>query len=494
VFITTESGSLENIHANKDYREPGQMLLISPHGETEYLGKLKSISGRGQYSWTVPKKPYNLNLEEAADLLSLGAGRRWCLIASYTDNSFIRHKLVYDLAKAIGMAYTPRADFVDLFINGEYMGLYMLCTQVTVGENRVEITDLEAETEKANRVNSLEIYEPFQTGEGAGSLKGYDIPRDPADITGGYLFYMEMSDRYSNRGSGFITGRSQHILIKSPEHASARQVEYLSSLVQEFEDAIYAEDGINPDTGRSFTEYIDLESWAKKYLIEEFSINFDAGTTSQYLYKDVDSVSPLIYAGPAWDYDHSIGNIRPIVRNPHTLYAYKKNRDGWYGKLYEKPAFYQKVVEIYEHELLPAVDYMLKHKLDEYYDKLQVAAGLDYVRWNRDEKVDIILNFNTYKEDYDYIREFLTERVKFLNRLWLEGITYHSVTLAMPSWSSIPFYYFDIEDGKYLPAPLPEIDDEKFAGWYYDEAGEIPFDPSIPITGDLVLYPKFSNG
>ena len=80
-------------------------------------------------------------------------------------------------------------------------------------------------------------------------------------------------------------------------------MEYISGYMQSFEDAIYASDGIDPATGKHYTQLVDLDSLVNKYLIEEVSKNYDGNTSSMFFYKDSDAVDPLMYAGPCWDYD-----------------------------------------------------------------------------------------------------------------------------------------------------------------------------------------------
>ena len=95
----------------------------------------------------------------------------------------------------------------------------------------------------------------------------------------------------------------QPVIIKSPEYAAKEQVEYIKNYYQEFENAVLSGDGYN-HLGKHFTDYIDLESFAKMYVFQEFIKNLDAGLTSCYFYKDVGN---KIVAGPAWDFDSAFG-------------------------------------------------------------------------------------------------------------------------------------------------------------------------------------------
>ena len=94
---------------------------------------------------------------------------------------------------------------------------------------------------------------------------------------------LELGSRYPNEASGFVTKRSQPVILKSPEYASQAQIEYISGYWQEMEDALYSDTGYN-SLGKHYSEYIDTLSYARQYLIEEWSGDWDAGITSNYFY------------------------------------------------------------------------------------------------------------------------------------------------------------------------------------------------------------------
>ena len=112
---------------------------------------------------------------------------------------------------------------------------------------------------------------------------------------------------------------TEKFVLKNPIHASVEEIEYISSYMQEIEDAIMATDGINPTTGKHYSEYIDIDSWADKYIVEEISRNNGGGATSSYFYKPSDSVSKKVYGGPVWDYDKAYGNFHSYNQNTRDL-------------------------------------------------------------------------------------------------------------------------------------------------------------------------------
>ncbi|MBQ8080778.1 MAG: CotH kinase family protein, partial [Clostridia bacterium] len=185
---------------------------------------------------------------------------------------------------------------------------YLLTEKVQVGKGRVEIFDLGEATEKANEapLSDYPMIGSKTVVKGCG--KYYDIPCDLEDISGGYLMELDLEARYDSLSSAYVTERGQIISIKSPKYLSKAQFDYISALLQQMENALFSEDGVDPATGKRFEDIVDLDSAVRKYILEELVCNFDANKTSQFFYKAPDRVDPKIYFGPAWDYDMSLGN------------------------------------------------------------------------------------------------------------------------------------------------------------------------------------------
>lgn len=125
MFIETISGDISKIHKNKNYRESGNVQIISPDGTIECHDDLKYIKGRGNFTWNSEKKPYNIEFTQPVEIFDIGTGKSWCLLANAFDASNIRNKIVFDFSKNIGLI-SPGSTFVDLYINNNYMGLYLL--------------------------------------------------------------------------------------------------------------------------------------------------------------------------------------------------------------------------------------------------------------------------------------------------------------------------------------------------------------------------------
>ncbi|MBQ4625622.1 MAG: CotH kinase family protein, partial [Clostridia bacterium] len=143
VFITTESGSLDYIHQDKSNKEEGFIEIVDAAGVAVYDGVLDQIKGRGNSTWNNPKKPYNIKLDEKANLFGMGKSKKWSLLANYGDESLIRNSAVFSAAQKTGVPYTPMGVSCDVYINGNYEGVYLLTTRVEVDKTRVNIDNLD---------------------------------------------------------------------------------------------------------------------------------------------------------------------------------------------------------------------------------------------------------------------------------------------------------------------------------------------------------------
>ena len=181
--IDESLGSISEMNGDSSHNTEcyGKMNIDVPEGYAAEYGKdpeavakktagsydMEYIRGRGNSTWTVSKKPYKIKLDKKADLFGMGKNKHWVLIANYYDNSLVRNRLTYYLGRKLGMEYTPECVPVDVIMNHEYLGSYLLCEQIRLDENRVDENNLE----KAD--------------------KG-------ADVSGGYLLSMEPNEETDN--------------------------------------------------------------------------------------------------------------------------------------------------------------------------------------------------------------------------------------------------------------------------------------------------------
>lgn len=246
---------------------------------------------------------------------------------------------------------------------------------------------------------------------------------------------------------------------------------------QSAENAIFAEDGIDPITGKSWLELIDLDSWVMKYLIDEVFANYDGGGISQFFYFDGNDASGKIYAGPVWDMDITLApgqwEVSPpncfTARRPATLYG---PDNAPFNKLYQKNAFYERMVEMYQTVFRPLLVDLLDTGLDRYVAQISQAAAVNQLRWN----------IKNAAEEAEIIQVFLENRLAFLDDIWIKEEEYCDVLIVIDYevWA-----WFAVRPGDCLPY-IPEFENSE---WCVIDSDE-PFDIMQPVYESVNIYLK----
>lgn len=237
VFINTKSGSLKKIESHRGAEETGSIVINDSTGQQVTAQPLTQMRGHGNSSFTsFKKKSYQFKLEKKQNLFGMGKSKTWLLISSYRDRSFLRNVITSDLAAYAGLEYSPEMVHVNLYVNGEYRGLYLLSEKVQVSSSRVAIDDLSDQTQA---VNDKELSTYPQVGKDnavstkRGSGRYYSIPKDPADITGGYLVELEWySPPFARGGTAYRTKRDMYIYLKSPKYCTKAEYTYITGIAQ----------------------------------------------------------------------------------------------------------------------------------------------------------------------------------------------------------------------------------------------------------------------
>ncbi len=435
MFIDVKSGNMDYIHAQKGNKESGTMRLYTADGELDAVAMVDALQGRGNSTWLWPeKKPYSLRLGEDTDLLGMGTGSRWVLLADAFDPSCIKNKIVYDLAADAGMPYAPDCQWVDLYLNGEYAGLYLLCERNELHPNRVDV---------------------------------------PAESS--FLVSWESESRMIEQGYPYVKMERGTALRV---HQSALDLEEVRSLWQSAENAIFADDGIDPVTGKHWLELIDLDSWVKLFLVDEISGDYDGGRQSKFFYyQETDGVGK-IYGGPVWDKDDAFAAGHWTVTPPNCLVASRSSGGTVEGRmfagLYQKEEFFNRLVEIYQRDFLPHLKVLLDTGIEAYADQIAEAAQLSEFRWK--------LGYDP--EAYQIIRDFLGARMEFFDAYWIRRETFHRVVVTDASEGGTG--EFAVRSGDCVPY-LPDYGPEAgIWGWYLAETGE-PYDVTQPVWEDTKL-------
>ncbi len=489
VFIETESGTSDQINSDKNIKEPGTIKVLEPDGSFSLEHSLEYIKGRGNTSYTeFDKKPYQIKLTQDAPFLDMEPGKKWVFVSNSADSSLIRNALSRSLAGHLNLPQSEEGTFVDLYVNKEYVGNYYVVEKIEIQENRLLLSDLQKATEHENETEDLSTYETAWTD----TTKAKQIPNDPEDITGGYLIERDFDNRFLKEveinESYFITEAKECFIVRDPEYTSEAQIAYIDSYVQSVENAILSAEGIDGTTGKSYQDLIDVDSFVRKYLLEEVTANYDGGVASSYFYKDSDTIDGRLYAGPVWDYDVSWGNspayLGQISTSPERLSRLASHSDSsvWFQSLYHKPEVYEKIVSCYAQEISPYLTLLADEILPMLDEITAASAAMDQVRWE-DQYAR-----NGYSgdrsEQITFITDYIKARKDFLDRAWIAQIPVHTVTLLIEGAVYDTLYVLDNDT---LPE-FPQVPAEhaNVVAWTSAEDGSLP-DHTMPVTKDMTF-------
>lgn len=240
-----------------------------------------TIRGRGNTTWIYyPKKPYAIKFGEKVSLFGMPKAKKWVLLANYRDRTLMRNALAFKVAFDTDLEWTPKGVFVELFLNGTFLGNYYLCEKIEVKENRLNI-------------NKNAYLLEFDTN--------YDEE---------YKFRTKIKDYPVN--------------IKNPEEPTEASFAYIRDYIDTVESILYG----NKDY-LDIEEYIDFESFADYFIVYNISQNYEINhPKSVFMYKDLNGKLKM---GPVWDFDY-------MTFNPSRLgLGCKKSL--WYDKLLKNEKF-----------------------------------------------------------------------------------------------------------------------------------------------------------
>ena len=466
---TIEAMNNDEAHETKCY---GDVTITVPNGyensydeESSFTGgtyKLSYIRGRGNSSWsTFVKKPYKIKLDDASDLFGMGENKHWVLLSGACDRSMLDNRFTYQLADAIGLQYSIQCLNVDVYMNGKYMGDYLLSEQVRIDENRVELDDLTADYDE-NTMSDQEL-------------------------SGGYLLG-KINNSSSVGEYGFQTKHGSEFTVVEPESDTdftyEKANEYIEGFIQRIECAIFHEknaDGIVENVW----DLMDLESTVKYFLIQYVSNNSDAyHNTSTYMYKARDMVGEdgsliesKLFWGPIWDFDMGwCASVEDTVPEEVII------DDIWMSYLLKYDDTFQQALVEYWPEVREALVHIASDDgiLDGYVDEMLPSAIHNYqvnhwIKWT-----DTYQESENVEEDGKYIikdyyldliaaqKNWIMTRVKWMDQ-HIDSLKPARITVTYMSEDEV-FYQTEEPYGKMydFPEEIPVSRDPNrvFTGWF----------------------------
>ena len=490
------------------------MALIDADGHVDHAGDIRKLRGRGNGTWGGDKKPYQFKLDEPMDLLDTGMAsemeRTWVLLAESSSQTMLHNRITLDMGLELGLAETSHSEFVDLYYDGEYRGLYLLAEKVEIGEGRIDERDYEELIGQWNDKVGQTDLSVLPVGEGVNSfnqpytyLDG--VVESASPDAGAYLVEIESTYTLSEK-CWFKLHDGQLLSLKNPESASQKMVAYISNRLQEARNTLLS-GGVNSETIRTIHDDFDVDAFARTMLIQELSYNYDGYRYSSSFFV-LPAGSTQFRPGPLWDFD--IG-YRYLANGLAANGVGFKETSGWMYDFYQCPAFVEAARAIYVQELYPMVrDILLGEEegahlrsLDAYAQEIAAAREMNSVLWTRST-----LNRYVYGRDHEeelaLLRRFLTERSQWLyevftqeeseNRvdLWVSatyGHTGETLNVQQKPWNraKVTDVWFE---------QITEATEQDYAWWqlWIGLEGEVGMEPEVYLNGTPLACVADENG
>ena len=368
------------------------------------------IRGRGNSTWGLSKKPYKIKFQQKEKFLGKGYAnaKKWTLLANAGDKTLMRNAITSLMGDFLGLKNNPAHKFVDLTLNGTYLGNYQISDQVEVRSHRVDIIE-----------------------------QDYPLTAE-SDITGGYLLEV---DGFKD-GNCFTTSTYQvpvRIHYPEDEEISSSQNNYIRQYMRNFESVLSGSDFADADKGyRRWVDSVSLASW---FLATEISGNID-GYYSTYFYKE--QQDSLLYWGPLWDYDIAYNNDYRITGTETKLmtndgYGDTKN---WINRMWQDPWFGNLVNRRYKEVVEAGLEEYMYQQIDSIADLIYESQVLNYNRWGINTRMyhEVVL-YSSYNQYITYLKDYIKAHMAYLQTAFLN---------KKPAEPTPPFvadnYYYHIKN------------------------------------------------
>ena len=324
-----------------------------------------TIRGRGNTSWGKPKKSYKIEFVKKQSMLGMPKDKDWALIANYTDKTLMRNYIAYRLSAALGAYYAPRCEFAELYLNGEYLGVYLLTETIKIGENRIDIP-------KNDCSYIVEVDKKYRTNE-----------------------QVVFSDVLTENGTGMP------YRVHDPKNATVAALDSVQNQIQKFEKFLKK---IKLGESKNLEEWIDVDESIKHYWAQEFTKNPDAEFYTSVYFSWVRGQK--IKMGPVWDFDLAFGNHSNEQINLSENWHLRKY---WNSFLFKDSLYKERVVQYWIQNRNLFVDV-----LDSVYvcqKKLKKAAENNLKKWVALKKDSL----DTYDNAVENLREWINERIQWID-------------------------------------------------------------------------------
>jgi hypothetical protein len=369
------------------------------------------IRGRGNFTWMQAKKPYKVQFANDAsyakvpDFLGMKKNRNWALLADYMDRSLMRNKMAFTVGNSSlfseGLKWTPSGQHVEVTLNGEYVGVYLMSEDIRIDPARLNIKKMSSSASAA-----------------------------AGEVDGGYIVEVDVPlDCYRDEVLNLQhhTPLGVHVCVDTPdeEAITAAQLWYVKQYLDGVEGDILA--------GRDLAR-INAVSYVDWYLLNELFRNQDAVFySSDFMWKDTAAAANpadrLLNMGPIWDFDMSAGNVYdPRNWMPEGCWVAKGTLEqpNWFANLFEHREFVDLTLARWK-DKRPALERLVNAGIGAISRRLDLAQQRNFVRWPVLGGVPLWTDhflFTTYREHVDYLRQFLLDRMAWLDKAYASPATF----------------------------------------------------------------------
>ena len=411
--LTLNGTTLDQIHQDKDVKYPGNDLVLTD-GDDVLTGTVE-IKGRGNSTWReYAKKPYQIKFSKKTSVLGMPAAKKWILLANASDDSMIRTRLVYDAAEQMDFPFVTEYQYVDLWIDGQYLGVYLLGEKAEIGKGRLNLQDP------------------------AGAM--FELDNGFATDEDHYFFEGRLNSYFALK----------EIVEEDDEHIQQAMTNFQTAMTR-LTTALTSQGWENLSLSQ-LNEMIDVDSLARYHLMNEYVLNGESFFTSFFWYQD--GASDVLHVGPLWDFDTCMGNKNEKVTDYNA-----SSTSVLMKKMLNIPAFYQRVQELYT-RYKPVLTGMAG-QVDGLRDEIGVSADLNYLRWSTlgtaNPKPGGTPFAPTYDEALDRVRTWLNGRAgaftpavrpQQLGYYFNTARTVMYLTYSAPSQTSLRFAVWGQQDGQ----------------------------------------------
>ena len=346
---------------------PAKMQFYSKNSPDSDVIEL-FVKGHGNSSFkAMTKYSLKIDLVEKSSLLGMPKDKEWVLISNFSDKTLLKNYAIFKLAQRLGASYTPRSTFIELYLNRQYQGVYLLTESIKVSKNRV------------------------------------DLPQNDSS------FLFEKTTDYHLNGETIRTKKNTLFKIRYPKNPSSKKIGELQTQLDLWENFLYNSEF----NSTQIDDWMDIDDYIRYYWLLEFSKNHDGrfGRSIFFTWQKRDKIR----MGPVWDYDESFGCSKDgeSKKNPRGWFV---KTAGWNGPLFKNRLIWERTSEYWrqnEAQFRAFVD-----SIDVYANIIKKATHNEFRRW------DVLGNteFWAYKEGYkdydealDSLKSWANQRITWIN-------------------------------------------------------------------------------